>query len=218
MERIHYYFGWFEKTIPSQLADMLNSELADKKSLVIISTAPKDDEYNDGMMATTKDVWFEPAGVVFENYHSIDYRVGKEEAQALIKDASAILLHGGFPVGLKNFLAEYEMADFIRQSRANVLMGASAGGMNMGTHFVDRRELDVLYDGMGFDNLAFFAHAHETVEEIQADEATQARLATLPKDLDVYVGCEESTLRVKGDDIMVIGDVFKISGGKITKI
>ncbi|MCL2234951.1 MAG: Type 1 glutamine amidotransferase-like domain-containing protein [Defluviitaleaceae bacterium] len=211
MKKIHYYFGWFTKTIPQKLADMLNIELVGKKSLVAISTAPDDAPGSDSIMAFVKDVWFEPAGVVFQEYHSIDYRVNKNEAADLIKNASAILLHGGKEIGLREFIEEYGLQEAIGQSSAPVIMGGSAGGMNMGAKFT-YNDYDKVYDGLALDNLMFTPHA------VEKELENETKFITLSNDLDVYAGCEESALRIEGDDITVIGDVFKISKGKIIKI
>ncbi|MCL2397390.1 MAG: Type 1 glutamine amidotransferase-like domain-containing protein [Defluviitaleaceae bacterium] len=225
MEKVRYYFGWFTKTIPQHLADILNNELVEKKSLVIISTAPSDAKYSDDALNLTRDIWFEPAGLVFEQYHSIDYRIRKEDAQSLLRNASAVLLHGGYADLLKGFLAEYEMVDAIMESTAAVVMGASAGGMNMGAKFAygkwiddSSREPAKIYDGIGFDNFAFRAHSERTVEGLKANDLVKAELIPMSHDLDVYAVCEESTLRVKDGKLDVFGDVFLISGGKIEKM
>ena len=89
------------------------------------------------MLYFTKNTWFEPAGVIFDKYHSVYHRVNKVEAIKLLRNASAILLHGGHPNNFRKFLLEYEMVDDIKESCANVIMGASEGGMNTGSNFVD---------------------------------------------------------------------------------
>jgi len=179
----------------------------------------KDAKYIDDMLSFAKDTWFEPAGVIFDKYHSIDHRVNKVEATQLPRNASAILLHGGYLNNLRNFLLEYEMVDAIKESRANVIMGASAGGMNMGANFVDDHvEPFVLHEGLGLDNMAFIPHSKKSVEELMADEETQEYLKYMPSNLDVYAGCEESILRIESDNIAVVGDVFLISNGKIQKL
>ena len=55
------------------------------------------------MVAFAKDTWFEPANIVFDKYHSVDCRTKKEEAQELLKNASAILLHGRYADQLNFF-------------------------------------------------------------------------------------------------------------------
>ena len=225
MERAHYYFGWFDNTMPTQIGDMLLSDLADKKSIAIIYTSPDDRQTNDEWLGFTKNEWLEHAGVVFENYHSIDYRVDKDEAQRLVKEADAILLHGGSCENLHAFIREYELADAIKQSRAAVIMGASAGGMNMCAKFADAEYIDddnrgpaTAFDGLGLDNFALQSHAVCTAETLAQQGHTKNTLMPMSAEIDVYVACTESTIRTKGGKIEVIGDVFLISKSNIQKL
>ena len=59
----------------------------------------------------------------FDEYYLIDYRVTKERAQELLRNASVIFLHGGNPSSLNAFLAEYELPVAIKESNAEVIMG-----------------------------------------------------------------------------------------------
>ena len=224
MMKTHYYFGWFNNIMPKQVGNSLNKDLADKKSLVMICTTPSDYKDNDSLSSWVKESWFESAGVVFDHYHSIDYRMKKEEAQKRLKNASAILLHGGYPVSLKNFLAEYEMFEAIKSSEAAVIMGASAGGMNLGVKFAYENEGDNnhseglrLYDGLGLDDFAFTPHVARCVEALKQNERIQ-ELIPLSQNIAVYAGCEESTIRVKSGKIEVMGDVFLIVNGEVQKV
>jgi len=221
--KAHYYFGWFNETMPKVVGDLLNEDLIDKKSLVMICTRPSDYKDNDSMSDWVKESWFDFAGVVFDEYYTVDYRMKKEEAQALLRNASAIFLHGGYPDSLKDFLAEYEMSEAIKESAAAVVMGASAGGMNLSAGFAYERKDDddsgecELYDGLGFDDFAFTPHATKNVEELKQNERIQ-KLMLLSQKMDVYAGCEESTIRVKDGKIEVIGDVFLVTDGKVQKV
>ena len=225
MKKIRYYFGWFNSTIPKQVAQALHADIPDKKSLVMISTAPSNYKHTDEMAALIKDTWFEPANIVFENYYSIDYRIKKEQAHALLKNASAILLHGGYADQLNNFLEEYNISEAIKKSNATVIMGASAGGMNMCAKFVhgkyiddNRREPGKIYDGLGLDNFALQSHALCDIETLAQNEHAKNHLIPLSQSIDVYVACEESTIRVKNGKLEVMGDVYLILKSQIQKV
>lgn len=225
MNKIRYYFGWFEGIVPKQIADSLNEDLENKKSIAIITTAPADNEYTDGMLLFAKDTWFEPAGIFFEEYHSIDYRTGKEKAHELLKNVSAILLHGGYTAQLKDFIAEYEMADAIKRSNASVIMGASAGGMNMCAKFAHGEYVDentrkpaTVYEGLGLDSFALQSHAAGTLETITVSDHTKNYLIPLSQEIDVYIACTESTIRMENNKRDIMGDVYLITKGEITQI
>jgi len=228
MGKIHYYFGWFNSAIAQQVVQALHSDMTDKKSLAIIYATPSDYEQNDGLLGFTKDTWFESAGIIFENYYSIDYRTKKEDAQKIIQNASAILLHGGPEVLQKNFLEEYELPEAVKKSNASVIMGASAGSMNMCAKFIEvpsakegdgnYREQGMVYNGLSLDNFALTSHAICTIETLAQDEHTKYDLVPLSQSIDVYVACEESTIRSKNGKLEVMGDVYLISKSKIQKV
>jgi len=219
MNKIRYYFGWFNNNIPKQVAQTLNNDIPCKKSLAIIHTTPSEYDENDKMVTFTKDIWFDPAGIKFENYISIDYRTTKAEAHELIKNASTILLHGGYPVYQNLFLREYELSDAIMTSKASVLIGASAGGMNMSAKWVTSNDEIEIYEGLGYDNFALESHAHcDSIEVLANMENTKHNLIPLSQDIDVYVACEESTIRIKNDNFNVMGNVYLISKSKIKTV
>ena len=224
-DKVRYYFGWFYGIVPNEIAGMINHDLTCHKSLVVVHTMPQDFAHNDETMNFTKHTWFEPAGVSFDNYHSIDHRINKEDAQQLLRDASAILFHGGSSDGLHAFISQYELEEAARESRASVIMGASAGGMNMAKRFAhgkwiddNNREPASIFEGMGFNNFALQSHAVCTLESLAEQAHTKNYLMPLSNELDVYVACTESTIRILGENMEFYGDVYKISNQEITKM
>ena len=230
MKKVHYYFGWFKNNIPKEVAKALDDDMPCKKSIAIIYTTPSDYKANDEMLDFTKNTWFEPAGIVFENYYSIDYRVKKEEAHEIIKNASVILLHGGYAVLQNAFLQDYELSAAIKRSDAKVVIGASAGGMNMSAKWVTSRHVpsysarhtndDIkIYEGLGLDYFALESHAHcDSVRALADSDNTKYNLLPLSNEIDVYVACEESTIRLKDEKLEVMGDVYLISQSQIQKM
>jgi len=213
MDKIRYYFGWFNGIIPKKVAQLLHKDMPSKKSLAIITTLPSDYKHTDEMVAFAKDIWFEPADIVFDEYYIIDYRVEKEKARKLIKNASAILLHGGNPVLQNAFLHEYELSAAILASNASIIIGASAGGMNMSAKWVNDYGTEIeIHDGLGFDSFALESHAScDSVEMLAVSEHTKNHLMPLSESIDVYVACEESTIRIENGKIDIMGDVYLIS-------
>lgn len=47
--------------------------------------------------------WLNQANIIFDEYHFIDYRMQKEDAQRFIQNASVIFLCGGYPVLQNDF-------------------------------------------------------------------------------------------------------------------
>lgn len=124
--KTHYYLGWFNNFFPEKLGKVLQKDISNRKSLVMISSNPS--FYDE--VGTTERSWLDHADILFNEYHLINYCVQKEDAQLLIQNASVIFLLGGNTVKQNEFLIEYELSDAIKKSRA-VVMGASAGAINM---------------------------------------------------------------------------------------
>ncbi|WP_379134681.1 Type 1 glutamine amidotransferase-like domain-containing protein [Paenibacillus sp. sgz500958] len=215
----HYYLSWFNDFFPEKLVQWLHEDIKDRKSLVLISAQPsgykgKQINIDDVSEAT----WLTEANIIFDEYHFIDYRIQKEEAQRFIHNASVIFLCGGDPVLQNDFLAEYELSDVIKNSNA-VIMGASAGAINMAAKWLSLKntsyevETSTIYDGIGINHFAYESHA-------KRDYATfvQGYLFPLSEEIDVYAAEQESAMRVKDGKIDTMGPIYLISHSKIQKL
>ncbi|PIH55280.1 Type 1 glutamine amidotransferase-like domain-containing protein [Paenibacillus sp. LK1] len=216
--KTHYYFSWFNDFFPEKLVKLLQEDVQDRKSLVMISADPSG---YTGEQINFDDVsewrWLNQANIIFDEYYFIDYRMQKEDARRFIQNASVIFLCGGYPVLQNDFLTEYELSDVIKNSNA-VIMGASAGALNMAAKWLslnntDEVETSAIYDGIGFDQFAYESHS-------QRDYATfvQGYLFPLSEEIDVYAAEQESAVRVKDDKIEIMGPVYLISQSKIQKL
>ncbi|SHN59565.1 cyanophycinase [Paenibacillus sp. ov031] len=214
----HYYLSWFNDFFPEKLVKLLHEDITDRKSLVMISADPSG---YTGEQINFDDVsewtWLKQANIIFDEYHFIDYRMQKEDARRFIQNASVIFLCGGYPALQNDFLAEYELSNVIKNSNA-VIMGASAGALNMAAKWLslnntDEVETSTIYDGIGFDHFAYESHS-------QRDYATfvQGYLLPLSEEIDVYAAEQESAIRVKGGKIEIMGPVYLISHSKIQKL
>ncbi|MFB8374720.1 cyanophycinase [Paenibacillus taichungensis] len=214
----HYYFSWFNHFFPEKLVHCLHEDIQDRKSLVMISADPSGytgDQINfDDVSEWT---WLNHANIIFDECHFIDYRMQKEDARRLIQNASVIFLCGGYPVLQNDFLTAYELSDVIKNCQA-VIMGASAGALNMAAKWLslnstDEVETSTICDGIGFDHFAYESHS-------QRDYATfvQGYLFSLSEEIDVYAAEQESAIRVKDGKIEIMGPVYLISHSKIQKL
>jgi hypothetical protein len=78
--RTHYYLGWFNNLFPENLCRLLQKDITDRKSLAMISSNPSIYE-DDG---ATERSWLDQAGIIFDEYHLINYHVPKDDAQTII--------------------------------------------------------------------------------------------------------------------------------------
>jgi len=204
--RTHYYSGFFEKALPEKMVELLRSDIKDRKSIVMIwGWLPEED------LNFAKNVWFGPAGIVFDEYHFIDPQMPNEKAHALLLNASVILLLGGYTMLQNAFLAEYELAAPIKESNAAVIIGISAGAMNMATKLVS--QTNGICSGLGLDNFCY-----EPYFSLDKDELIRDELLPLSQKLNVYATSNESFIRVKDSDVEAFGDVYLISDSDIHKI
>ncbi|MCA1322323.1 Type 1 glutamine amidotransferase-like domain-containing protein [Bacillus tianshenii] len=213
--KTHYYLGWFNNFFPENLCRVSQEDITNRKSLVMISSNPS--EYEDD--GATERSWLDRAGIVFEEYHLINFRLQKEDAQTLIRNASAIFLLGGNTVKQNDFLREYGLSDLIKKSTA-VVIGASAGAINMSAKWICSKKLgykvekSTTYNGIGLDDFAVLSHfdLENNMEQVQSE------LSPLSKEMDIYVSNKDCAVRVKGDKIDILGDVYLISNSRIQKL
>lgn len=213
--KIHYYLGWFTEYFPEKLEKLLQEDIAERKSLVMISSTPASDE-NDGAAERS---WLNHAGISFDEYHLINYRVQKEDAQTLIQNASVIFLLGGDTVKQNGFLMDYGLADSIRKSGA-IIIGASAGAINMSAKWLCSRnfgyqvEKSSVYKGIGLGNFSVLSHF-----DLENNlELVKSELSLLSEEMDIYASNKDCALRVKGEHIDILGDVYLISQSEIQKL
>ncbi|MCL2405158.1 MAG: hypothetical protein FWC92_06390, partial [Defluviitaleaceae bacterium] len=168
--------------------------------------------------------WLIPAGVEFDEYAIIDYRTTKEDAQNVIKNACAIFLLGGKAAVQRAFLDEYDILTAINDSNASVIMGVSAGAMNMSAKWISSKHISIgsarytagkssVTDGLGLGNFAFEAHI-----DINNSALFERDLFPLSQTIDIYAGCYESVIRVKDGKKEFYGDVYLISNSNIQKM
>jgi len=213
--KIHYYSGWFDAALPEQFLEALRNDMTDKKSLVLVWGCWSGDE----LIAFVKDSWLKPGGIVFDEYHLVDNRKTKEEGHRLIRDASALLILGGDDVAQAEFFAEYELAVPIKESKATVTMGFSAGAINMASKCVNAKSLGYkvekteIYDGLGLDKFCYVPYFSLDKYELAKND-----LLPLSQEIDIYATSPESFIRVENDKVTAFGDVYLISDAEIRKL
>ncbi|WP_313892374.1 Type 1 glutamine amidotransferase-like domain-containing protein [Psychrobacillus sp.] len=213
--KTHYYLGWFNNFFPKNLGRVLQEDITDRKSIAMISSDPSFYE-NDG---ATERSWLDKAGIMFDEYHLINYQVQKEDAQALIQNASVIFLLGGNTIKQNGFLIEYELSDLIKNSSA-VVLGASAGAINMSAkwlcskNFGYKVEKSSVYDGIGLGNFSVLSHF-----DLENNmELVQGELSHLSEEINIYASNKDCAVRIKGDKTDIFGNVYLISSSNIQKL
>lgn len=205
---VGFFSGFPKRKFTDEIAEVLKVELDVRDSLVFVSTWPDDfaqnDEDSDGMHNM-----FAERNMPFAKHSVIDNRTGADEAVRLIREASCIFLMGGNATLQFDLMNRKGILDEIRQSGA-VILGLSAGSMNMGTKVVDIYESLTPYEGLGFADLTI--KAHYPLEEELLKVVKQVSM-----ELPVCLMTDESAIFMKKDSVMQIGKIYRMVKGKISE-
>ena len=139
-----------------EIAEVLNENLNEQKCLVFISADPENytqnDDDQDGMHQM-----FAERGLGFAEHHVIDRRTNAETASKLVQEADCIWLMGGEVIWQMKLIQDLNLASELLASHA-VILGVSAGSMNMGPYVAEVWESKTMYKGLGLTDVIIKAH------------------------------------------------------------
>lgn len=202
-----FFSGFQTRHFTDSIADVLKEELNNRDSLVFISAQPDNYEQNNDD-STGMHEMFAEKNMPFAKYDVIDNRTKSVDAVNLIREASCIFLMGGNATLQFKLMHEKGIFDEIRQSSV-VILGVSAGSMNMGKHTVDIYESLTPYEGLGLADITI--KAHYPFE----DEKLLQSLKQVSMELPVCLMTDESAIFVKHESIMQIGQIYGMVKGDI---
>lgn len=203
---VGFFSGFPKRKFTGEIAEILKAELTVRDSLVFVSTWPdnftQNDEDSDGMHGM-----FAEKNMPFAKHAVIDNRTEADEAVRLIREASCIFLMGGNATLQFDLMCRKGILDEIRQSKA-VILGVSAGSMNMGKQVVDIYESLTPYEGLGFADLTIKAHYPLEEEWLQA-------VMQVSMELPVCLMEDESAIFMKEDKVWKLGNIYRMVKGEI---
>jgi cyanophycinase len=208
----HYYLGWFNEGFPQRLITELHKDIQNRESLVMISANPH--LHVNDQVGSIERSWLDSANIMFNAYHLIDYSVPKNKARELITEASVIFLLGGDTIEQNTLLKEYDLLNLIKKSRT-LVMGASAGAINMSAIWLSfESENHTIYEGIGLGDFSVLSHY-----DLENNLSTIQRfMFPLSKTIDIYASNKDCALRVQGESIDVLGNIYMITNGKMHKV
>lgn len=206
---VGFFSGFPTRHFTDSIVDVLKEELTLRENLVFISTWPdnfaQNDEDSHGMHHM-----FAERDMAFAKHSVIDNRTEAEEAVKRIREASCIFLMGGNATLQFDLMSRKGIIDEIRQSNA-VILGVSAGSMNMGKQVVDIYESLTPYEGLGFADLTIKAHYPLEKELLQS--AMQVSM-----ELPVCLMEDESAIFMKEDKVWKLGNIYRMVKGEISSV
>ena len=203
---IGFFSGFPTHHFTDDIADVLKKECVARDRLVFVSAWPNEYHQNDDDSDGMHEMFAE-RNMPFKNHYVIDNRTTTAKAISLVQNASCIFLMGGHATQQMKLMHDKEIFDEIRRSNA-IILGVSAGSMNMGKHTVDIYESLTPYDGLGFANITI--KAHYPLEENLLQKLKQVSM-TLP----VCTMMDESAIFITKESIIKIGQIYQIIKGEI---
>ena len=204
-----FFSGFPTRHFTDDIAAVLKEALTVRDSLVFISSWPDDHAQNDDDSHGMHQMFAE-RDMPFAKHCVIDSRTKADEAVNLIREASCIFLMGGNATLQFQLMCDKGILDEIRQSSA-VILGVSAGAMNMGGPTVDIYESSTPYEGLGFANITVKAHCPFEGELLQS-------LKQVSMELPVCLMTDESAIFVTKETIAKIGQIYRMVKGEIAPI
>ena len=188
---------------------VFRENLSKRDSIVFISADPgnfaQNDDDRDGMHGM-----FAERGLGFADKHVIDRRTTKEEAIKLIREADCIWLMGGESKWQIDLIRDLGLETELRQSPAMVL-GVSAGSMNLGRLVAYVWDEPEFYEAIGFTDITIKSHYEE-------GEWFVPTILEMSKTHPIVAMEDMSAIYVKGDDIWKVGRIYLVDKGEISPV
>ncbi len=204
-----FFSGFPTRHFTDGIAAVLKEELSVRDSLVFVSCLPDRHAQNDADSHGMHNMFAE-RGMAFAEHSVIDSRTAPDHAARLIREASCIFLMGGNATAQYGLMRDKGIIDEIRRSSA-VILGVSAGAMNMGSPTVDIYETTVPYEGLGFANITVKAH-------YPLEEEWLRSLRQVSMNIPVTLMSDESAIFIRNNAAVQMGNIFRLDRGEIVPL
>ncbi len=200
------FSGFPEHHFNDALSAVLLENLQKRDLIVFISADPENfaqnDDDRDGMHEMLAEI-----GLAFAEKHVIDRRTGAEEAVRLIREADCIWLMGGESTWQIQLIRDLGIDTELHKSKA-VILGVSAGSMNLGRLVAYVWDDPKFYEALGFTDITIKAHYEE-------GEWFVPLLKEMSMTHPIVAMEDMSAIFVKGDDIWKVGEMHLFDKGEI---
>ena len=204
-----FFSGFPTHHFTDEIADVLSENLAVRNRLAFISAWPEDHGRNDDDSDGMHEMFVE-RGMVFEEHRVIDGRTGAAEAVKLVREADCVFLMGGDPVRQMKLIRELGLVPELRESHA-VILGVSAGAMNMGKRVAEIWGAKAFYDGIGLADVTVKAHYTQ-------DDWFIPVLKELSWEHPIVAMEDESAIYIQEDEKRMIGGMYLVDRGEIREV
>lgn len=203
---------YFNEEISTIIKNSVNNPI----NMVAVASSPdnfnKNDKYFNGDVGTVGV--FKTFQKIFPNLNIslLDNRVSLEDGKNNLKNADIIYLLGGNPFIQLEYLQKNKF-DVIIQNTSALVIGVSAGSMNLATNSYYSKDEDypesVIYKGLGITDITIDPHFdinnEEQVNEIRAN-SKNIKIIGLPND---------SAIVISNNNVRYIGTVYIFENGSL---
>ena len=203
------FSGFPEHHFNDDHVKVLRENLPKQDSIVFISADPENYTQNDDDRDGMHEMFAE-RGLAFTQKHVIDRRTDAKEAVKLVREADCIWLMGGEAKWQIELIRDLGLEFELRKSGAMIL-GVSAGSMNLGHYVAYIWDVPEFYEAIGLTNITIKAH----YEEGEWFLPTLLEMSTIHP----IIAMEDmSAIFVKGEEIWRTGNMHLIDKGEIGSI
>ena len=205
---IAFFSGFPERRFTDEIARRLEKELPVRRCIVFITACPVEYQQNDEDSAGMHGMFVE-YGIGFERFCVVDARMYPADAQKWAREADCFfLMGGGVCAEQMQLMRDKGIYDIVRDGPGMVL-GVSAGSMNMGKTTVDIWESLEPYEGLGFADITM-------IGDFDYNDTERLRLETeVSMERPVCAMEDESAIFIRNGKVDIIGTIHKIEKGNI---
>ena len=189
-----------------EIAQVLRAYLPRRESLVFISAWPDDYARNDDDSGGMHGMFAE-RGMAFDDHRVIDRRTDAADAVRLVREADCVFLMGGNAALQMALIRDLGLVPELLSSRA-VILGVSAGAMNMGRQVADVWETKELYEGIGLTGITMKGH-------YAGDAWFLPVLKEMSMTRPIAAMEDESAIFIKANAVWKLGNIHWIDKGEI---
>ncbi len=205
---IAFFSGFPGRRFTDEIARHLEKDLPVRRCIVFITACPVDYQQNDEDSAGMHGMFVE-YGIGFDRFCVVDARMEPDDAQKWAREADCFfLMGGGVCAEQMQLMREKGICDIVRDGPGMVL-GVSAGSMNMGKTTVDIWESLAPYEGLGFADITMIGHfSYDDKERLQLmKEVSMERPVCAMED--------ESAIFIRNGRVDIVGVIHRIEKGEI---
>lgn len=149
-------------------------------------------------------------GMGFERFAVIDARTPSDKGREMIREADCVFLMGGNPTAQMHYIRKRALVDTLC-SFGGVLLGVSAGSINMARCALDVWESPEPYEGLGLTGITIKSHVNEGEEAL----LEKLRAISAAERLPICAMADESAIFLTEEGADWLGSIRYIEDGVV---